>query len=84
MIKYPVKVVSHKFPIGDADGNIESFSTRYLLEDTSGVELDINDSAVASIIASALNAMNEFPFHAQYYDNELTDWYTKYKPIVRE
>ena len=84
MIKYPVKAVSRNYPIGDADGNIESFSTRLLLEDSSGIELDVNDSVVANTIANALNAMNEFPFHAQYYDNDLIDWYTKYEPVVKE
>ena len=78
MIKYPVKAVSRNYPIGDADGNIESFSTRFLLEDSSGIELDINDSAIANTIANALNAMNEFPDIVGSEDEEVWNWYSKF------
>ena len=72
MIKYPVKYRGY-------------FDTVIVVEDDNGDEVSQCPSIEnAETIASALNAMNEFPFHAQYYDNELTDWYTKYKPIVRE
>ena len=73
MIKYPVAYGVNKFGLG-----------HFVIDRNNQYVAEVNSEKDADLLANALNAMNEFPFHAQYYDNELTDWYTKYKPIVRE
>jgi len=70
MIKYPVK-------IHDVDKKL-------VIQSDNSIVCEAYSEEKALAITNSLNAMNEYPFHAQYYDNELTDWHYKYGSINKE